>query len=328
MSCQVVWLKRERKSDSATKRSILSSVSAVIHLFSLDKCLGAMPLPIGKIILYILIIVFALLGMCVTIVVFYAMFTHRALVRRNRMDFLLFVNSYLSLLIIELLLTDMCVYSIYGYFHPESSFDGFWCRFKSYLLYIQGYVYFYSFLVQSIYRFCRIVFHTRPRLRSFRLYAVASVLLWVNAFWQMLPCLLLRFVDYMPSEYHCQFRLFDLSGSLLGLSINFLAPYLLALACYMLTMYCVRKRSAELTRINQQVSIRRDLLILKRIVTLMTFVAFVALPHVMLPIIYALDGALPPWATAFEWLTTAIALTVVAVIQIFISPVFRQIFIR
>ena len=280
------------------------------------------------IILYILVILFALIGMCLSLIVFIVMYKHRDTLRQHRTDYLLLMNSYLPLFTVTPFFTDMCIHSIYGYFHPTSDFQGFSCRFKAYVMYIHGYVYFYSFLLQSIYRFCRIVYHTHSNLQSFRIYVILSILLWVNGFWQMLPCLLYRYVDYLPDEYHCQFPLSDLFASLIGLSINFLIPYILTLICYIITMCYVRKRSAELIGINRRLSIRRDIIILRRIVILLTLVTFVALPHVILPFIHLWLGELPSWMCPLEWLTTTIALTCVAIIQIFIIPAFKKLFIR
>lgn len=281
-----------------------------------------MPLPVFNIVLYLLIIVFALAGMCVSATVFYQMFTRWTTVQRHCTGFLLLFNSYLPLFIVGPLFTDLSVQSIYGYFHPESSFDGFRCRLKAYLMYIQGCVYFYSFLLQSIYRFCRIVYHNKPELHALDLYKKASIFLWINALVQLLPCLWLRYIDYMPAEHHCQFRLFDLSGSLIGLSILFLVPHLLTLMCYIATLSYVRKRSTVLIGINRRLRFRRDLVVFRRIVLLLSVVIFVAMPHMILPIIFDLFGTLPSWATAFEWLTTA------AILQIFISPNFKRLFVE
>ena len=285
-----------------------------------------MPFPIFSIILYFLIIIFALASTCVSMTVFYTLLSRWSMVRRYRTDFLLIFNSYLTLFIVGPLFTDMAVRSILGYFHSSRSLEDFQCRFKAYLMYIQGCVYFYSFLLQSIYRFCRIVYYARPELHSFGSYRLASLLIWINAFLQLLPCFLLRSIDYVSTEHHCQFPPSDLLGSLVGLSILFLTPYLLTLICYIGSLSYVHKRSAMLIGSHRRLRVRRDLLIFRRLVLLLTVVALVAMPHMILPIIYALFGTLPSWSTAFVWLMTVIALTSVAIIQIFISPVFKRLF--
>ncbi len=144
-------------------------------------------------------------------------------------------NSYIALLFISPFFIDMCVSSIYGYLYPKSSFNEFRCWFKSYLMYINGHVYFYSFLLQAIYRFYRIVYPKQIKFQSFRLYAIASGFLWINGCWQMLPSLIMGHIDYIPEEFHSQFPLTYLSGSLIGLSIIYLIPYILTVLCYIYT---------------------------------------------------------------------------------------------
>lgn len=281
-----------------------------------------------NIILYCFVIIFALIGMFISILVLSVMFFYRSTIKKYPIEYLLLANSFIALFSAAPLFIDMSIYSIYGNLNPQSSFIGFWCRFKSYLLYIHGYVYFYSFLLQAIHRFCRIVYHTRVKLQSFRFYAIISGLLWFNGFWQLLPCLFLGHIDYIVKDFHCQFPPTYLMGSLIGLSIMFLVPYFSTLIFYLCTMCYVRKRSLELGRINRRINIRRDLIIFRHIIIILTFVIFVAIPHVIIPFIYIIFGYLPTWTCSFEWLTTVIALDSVAIIQIFMSPFLRQLFFR
>jgi hypothetical protein len=280
-----------------------------------------------NIILYIFVIIFAFIGMSLSLVVLLKMFFRRKTLRKYSTDYLLLSNSYLVLLCVFPFFTDMSISSIYGNLYPESSFDGFWCRLKSYLTYINGYVYFYSFLLEAIYRFCRVVYHTQTKFHSFRLYAIASICLWINGFWQMLPSFFFGHINYMPNEYHCQFPVTYLDGSLIGLSIMFAIPYILTVSCYMYTICCVRQRSSR-SRNNQRLTIRRDLIICKRITVLFTLVTLTAMPHVIIPIYFTIFGHLSSWICPFEWLITVIALTGVAIIQILMFPFLRKLFFR
>ena len=282
---------------------------------------------IVNIILYSLFILFALLGCVMSIVVFVGMFISRSTIKKNPTDYLLLVNSYIALFLVTPTFVDLGIHSIYGHLHPGTSFDTFACRLKAYLMYIHGHVYFYSFLVQSIYRYYRIVHQKRVKYECFRRYAILSIVIWINAFWQMFICLVFGQIDYVPHEFHCQFPANNLSSSLIGLSIMFLIPYLLTLVCYTCTMYHVRKRGVELRRINQRIRLRRDLLIIQRIVILFTLVTLVAMPHVLIPLVHALFGYIPSWASPFEWLLTVSALFSVALIQLFFSPLLRQLFL-
>ena len=319
----VVKAERVSTSDSLTLDSHLS-----YHVLIVPSSRPMLLSSTVNIVFYALIILFILLAFIMCIVVCIAMFISRKTIKKHRTDYLLLANSYIALFIAAPVFFDLGAHSIYGHVHPQSSFDTFSCRFKSYLIYFLGYVYFYSFFLQSIYRYCRIVYHTRIQLQSFRLYVLLSLSIWINGVWQVLPSLLLGHIDYVPDEFHCQLPANNLWSSLIGLSIMFVIPYLLTLVCYACTMYHVRQRTAELSHVNQQARLRRDLLILQRIVLLLTAVIMVAMPHVIIPIVYTVFRYIPSWASSFEWMTTVLALASASFIQIFVSPFMRQLFKR
>lgn len=256
------------------------------------------------------------------------MLLHRTVVKTDSVSYLVAANSYISIITVTPLFLDMSFNSIYGELHPDSSFNGWVCRFKSYFLYIHGCVYFFSFLLQSIYRFCRIVYPTRAILHSFRPYAILSIGLWILAPILLLPSYFLGDIDYLPNDYHCQFPPTNLRGSLLGLSLLFLLPFISTLICYFCTMYYVRTQSRALTTINQNRNIRRDLIIFSRLFFIFIFITAVALPHVLIPIVYALTGYLPSWVVSFEWLLTMFSLTATSIIQLFVTPHLKKLFIR
>ena len=279
-----------------------------------------------NIILYSLVILVLAIGFLMSMVIFTIMFIRRDMIKRSRLEYLLLGHPYLMFMAACPFILDLSIHSIYGHLHPDSSFDSFPCRFKAYLMYFTGYVYFYSYLLQAVYRYVRIVYHTKIRLQSFRLYAILSISLWINGLWQLAPCLIFRLLDYMPDEFHCQLPTNDIQSSLIGLTIMFLVPYGLTLTCYACTIYYVRKRTTALVHINQRASLRRDLTVLKHIVFLFTLVTLVAMPHVLIPIVYVLFGYIARWASPFEWLLTVLGLFGAVFLQLFLSPTMRRLF--
>jgi hypothetical protein len=279
-----------------------------------------MSVQLSKIILYSLIILFDVIGVCATIFLFGIMLLRRSLIKTDKISYLLTANNYIAFLVGSPLFIDMFINSIYGQLYSNSSFDGEQCRVKSYALYICGCAYFYSFLLQAIYRLCRIVYPTRVGLQSFHSFVMLSVAQWILAASMLLPSFLLGDMKYLPDDYHCQFAPTDVRGSLIGLSVLFLIPFLLTLICYFYTMHHVRTRTTALTTINQDTSIRRDLIILSRLLFLFTFLTTVGLPHVLIPIVYAMTGYLSSWVVPFEWLLTVFSLAAACIVQIFMSP--------
>jgi hypothetical protein len=165
-------------------------------------------------------------------------------------------------------------------------------------------------------------------LHSFRPYAILSIGLWFLAAALLMPSFILGDINYLPHDYHCQFPPSNLRGTLRGLSLMFLVPFILTLICYFYTMYYVRTQTTALTTINQHRSIRRDLIIMSRLVLLFIFINTVALPHVLISIIYAITGYLPTWVASFEWSLTVFSLTAASIIQLFVTPHLKKLFVR
>lgn len=269
-----------------------------------------------------------IVGVCTSTFLFFVMLLRRSIMKTDKVGYLVSVNSYIAFIVASPIFIDFSVRSIYGQLHSNVSFDGWVCTFKAYVLYTSGCVYFFSFLLQSIYRFCRIVYPTRILFQSFRPYAIVSVGMWFLGAILLLPSYFIGAIEYLPEDYHCQFPTTDLRGSLVGLSIIFLMPFILTLICYFYTMYYVRSRTSALITINRYRNVRRDLIVLSRLVFLFTFITAVALPHVVIPIVYAITGYLPPWVVSFEWLLTVFSLTAACIIQIFVTPPLTRICIR
>jgi hypothetical protein len=127
---------------------------------------------------------------------------------------------------------DIYCYTLYGHLHPGVSFNGQWCHVKAYLFYVSGCGFFYSYLLQAIYRLCRIVFYTKPSLQSFKLYVYGIVLQWIFSFLQVIPVLLLGTFEYLPLDYHCQIAISNIRGLFVGLALVHMIPVTLTTICY------------------------------------------------------------------------------------------------
>ena len=272
-----------------------------------------------------LILICSVIGVCVSIGVLLLMLIRRARLKPDGVTHLLNVNSYIALCFGCGLLLDMSVCSIYGQLHPDVSFSGWWCRFKGYGVTVAGSMFFYSFLLQAFYRLCRVVFSTQPKLRSFRLYAIAMTLQWILGFSQTIPYLVVGTFEYLDYVFYCQVSPNNPLGTFTCLTAIYAIPFVLTIACYVYTITDVRKRSAALITINQNASTRRDLLVLTRIVSLLTFVATVALPQVIIPLIYATAGLFVNWTVQLGWVLTSFSLALISVVLIFASPHLRRV---
>lgn len=287
-----------------------------------------MSIEILKISLYSIGLFFAIIGECTMIFILSAMLFRRSMIKTESVDYLLFAHLFFCLFVSYPLFMDKCIYGIVGHLYPQLSFNEWWCRIKSYLIYSNAGMYFYTVLLQAAYRFSRIVYPTRIKFQSFRLYLLLSIIQTIIAFVQVCPSLIMGGITYLQYDYVCQFAPTDVYGSLFICSIAFLFPFTITIGLYVWTMYHVRKRGAVLISVNQRIRIRRDVTIMTRLVVLLTFLTIVAAPHGLIPITYAFTGHIPLWTVPFEWTMTIFALVCVSTIQILTSAHLRKLYIR
>jgi hypothetical protein len=290
----------------------------------------SMSTQIVNIILDLLIIIFAALAVLISIVIIWIMLFHQTPSSTGRTAHLLCLNMYVSLGIGCAIMLDIYCYTLYGHLHPNISFDNRWCYIKSYLFYVSGCSFFYSYLLQAIYRLCRIVFYTKPLLQSFNLYIGGIILQWILSFLQVIPIYLLGIFEYLHNDYHCQIALSNIRGLFLGLSMVHLIPISLTTICYIYTVVYICQSSNSIRTTRQRVSDRRDLFVLSRVFIILTVMIGSGLPQIGISIFYQYYGYLPYWSTQFQWLTATFSVLCVAVILMFVSPnitnFFRQSF--
>jgi hypothetical protein len=275
---------------------------------------------ITNIILDLMIIVCSGLAVLVSITMILIMLFDHSIIKRDRTSHLLYINMYVSLFIGCAIMLDIYCYTLYGHMHVNISFDGQWCYIEAYLLYVSGCGFFYSYLLQAIYRLCRIVFYTRPVLKSFKLYVYGIVIQWILSFLQVIPVLLLGTFQYLPEDYHCQIPIYNVRGLLIGLSLVHMIPISLTTICYIYTMMYIRKISATVKSIRQQARDRRDFLVLKRVFTLLSILIESGVPTLGISLFFQFSGYLPYWSTQFQWLTATFSICVVSIVLIFVSP--------
>jgi hypothetical protein len=279
-----------------------------------------MPSEIVNIVLDILIIIFSALSILVSIIMIWIMLFHQLPTQSDRIAHLLCINMYISLFVGCVLLFDMYCYTLYGHCHPDISFDGQWCYIKAYFFYVSGCSFFYSYLLQAVYRLCRIVFYKNQSLQSVHLYIAGIILQWIVSFLQVIPVYLLGTFEYLPNDFHCQIALNNIRGLLTGLTLVHMLPISLTTTCYIYTVIYIRKRSDKIRNSRQRASDRRDLSVLKRIFILLAAMTGSGMPQLGISICYQVFGYLPYWSTQFQWLTAIVSIFCISVILIFVSP--------
>ncbi|CAF1281751.1 unnamed protein product [Rotaria sp. Silwood1] len=121
-------------------------------------------------------------------------------------------------------------------------------------------------------------------------------------------------MEYLHNDYHCQVAPSSMRGSLTVCVLGFLFPFIIIACSYVYTIYYVRQHNPTIITINRRTNMRRDMIILKRVLIILTLLTSSAAPHALFPIAYRILGSLPTWLVALEWLLTIVALISIAVI--------------
>jgi len=279
-----------------------------------------------NIILDVFIILFAALTVLISILMIWVMLFHQSRTQASRTAHLLCINMYISLFIGCAIMLDMYCYTLYGHLHPNVSFNGQWCYIRAYLFYVSGCSFYYSYLLQAVYRLCRIVFYKNSFLKSFNLYIGGIVFQWIFSFLQVIPVYLLGTFEYVHHDFHCQIAVTNIRGLLIGLSLVFMIPISLTTVCYIYTVIYIRKRSNTIRTTHQRVSDRRDFWVLTRVFILLGIMIGSGMPQLGISIFYQYYGYLPYWSTQFQWLTATFSVLCVSVILMVVSPNLQKIF--
>ncbi|CAF1049447.1 unnamed protein product [Adineta ricciae] len=273
-----------------------------------------------NVVLDILIIVFASLTILVSVLMTFIILFRQSPTRSDRIAHLLCMNMYISLFIGCAFGLEMYCYTLYGHLHPGVSFDGDWCHYKAYLFYVSGCSFFYSYLLQAVYRLCRIVFYRKQFLQSSVIYFVGIILQWTMSFAQVMPVFLFKTSEYLPNDYHCQIALHNIRGLLIGLALVHMVPISLTTTCYIYTVVHIRRHAQVMKSTRRRACERRDLVVLTRVFLLLTAMIASGLPQLSISIFYQIYGYLPYWSTQFQWLTATFSVFCISVIIIFVSP--------
>lgn len=240
---------------------------------------------------------------------------------KEKVLFLLSLNMYMSTLVFALFLLDMMIPMIKGHLYPntpDSIYNTTWCQIKAYLTVIALICGLYSYTIQALYRFCRIVFPTHPYFHeNIYLYIFGILIQVVLSSLQSLPTLLMGHYQYQ--DYHCQIRLTNWQSVCLGAVLLWLLPISITIGIYMYTVSYIQKNSSKFTQ-GQRTRIQRDFIVIKRILIIIMFIVIFGLPTCFTAIVYYLFGFIGWWANHLSWLIFIVSFTSMSTIQTYYSP--------
>ena len=245
---------------------------------------------------------------------------------KSNVFMLLIFNTYVTLLTFSIMMLIMYAYNLQGNLDPSVSFGGRWCQIRTYFAHVCLCSLYYSFVLQAIFRLFRIKFHKNRVLQSFGVFCIAVILQWVISFLWILPNLLLDDFQYLPLEYNCWISFENIRGLLILIALIYGVSTSTISSIYMYIIRYVHQTSHVQLHQRRQSSDKRDLLILKRLVILVTVVVTLGFPTVLVIFIYIFTNYVLPLAYHIQGVSLSAGALVTSVSLIVITPQLLEIF--
>ena len=191
---------------------------------------------------------------------------------------LLVGNSYLIGIIFGILIFSMNLFRLINDLYHRTSADIF-CSFRGYMGYATCSILNFSFCLQAIYRFLRIVYPHRLIFQSwkFQFFLICST--WIFGIVYPMIFLFTKEIIYNLENQICQLPL-HLSFSIIYMAnFAYITPVSLTMIIYFKLVYHVRQMSQRVTPVNTLNRAKRELKMLRRTVILVSILIIYCLPY-------------------------------------------------
>ena len=242
----------------------------------------------------------------------------------NRVALYLTANMYLALVFSAISILEQYTHVLSKHLYtmiPPS--NGITCQIAAYFQWVSVCAVYYSNSLQAVYRLCRVVFHQKQSLQSYKLYLILTIIQWIFCFVIMIPTLLLGYYRYVPDDNICSHEITILQSAVLTSFLAYIIPVSITTGCYVYTLKKMRRGNNSLlhtmTQI-QQKSARRDLVVLLRICILLAILLTIWIPIAIGFLFYVRSGVKPWWLGQIQRLIFHLSTASVSVSLLMISP--------
>jgi hypothetical protein len=256
---------------------------------------------------------------CLSIFLLVGIFHHQS----RSVPLLLACHTCFILLISSYLLASMVKSSLFGFLSIslEQHGDTKWCHWRGFLIHAVLCVLYDSYILQAIYRFCRIVLHQYKHLYTFSLYCFLIFIESVFGILSISPVFIGRYVVYLSTEYYCQTPFTNIPAILYIACRLFLLPIILISIIYI----CLVKHLRQINFYHHRSkSNRRNLIIIRRILMMLTVLILLGLPSMIFLIIYMLTGHFVSITYRVGWLSVSFSLVFLAYMLIQLTRTLRK----
>jgi hypothetical protein len=276
-----------------------------------------------SIIIDIFVLIAALIGLLTSSGILFLIIYHQHRPPINIPSFLI-CNTYISMIFICLILLDMHIHNLTGDLYENLSYNDWWCYVRAYLLHVGLSLLYHSYLIQSIFRFFRVVFYRNKKLQTFQFMFYLVLIQWLIGFIAMLPFLFLHYFHYISQYYYCEVLLSDTEGILSTGGITYYFPMFCIGIIYVYIIYYMKKTKSQSVLQNRQQSNQRDLVVLRRIIILIGLLIILCFPTVLIWLGYIFTGYVNPIGYKLGWTMFTFSLSILPLTSAFLTPQLRN----
>jgi hypothetical protein len=240
---------------------------------------------------------------------------------------LLACHTCLILLISSFLLASMVTSSLFGFLSIilEQHGNTKWCLWRGFLIHGVLCVLYDSYILQAIYRLCRVVFYRYKCLHTFSLYCF---IIFIESLFGIISISLVFIrghVIYLSTEYYCQTPFTNIPAIMYVAFRIFFLPILVIAIIYMCLLNHVRQKnfSSNICRRRSKHN-RRNLIVIRRILLMLTILILLGLPSIIFLIIFIFTGYLIPITYRVGWLSVSFSLVFLAYMLIKLTRPLRK----
>ncbi len=197
---------------------------------------------------------------------------------------MLVANSCLAEIILGSDMLGMAIFTFKNDFKKIQYQDSL-CVFRGFLGYVSAFVQNYSYLLQAIYPYIRVVYPTRLSWQSARFQVLLICLTWIFGFVLATPYILTGAIIYDVNNQICQMPLrLDFLTIYNALGVYIIPVSLIVFIYYKIVRY-VKEMSKNITTANTLTRAQRELKMIRQIVILVNGVATIGFPYALLILI-------------------------------------------
>lgn len=244
----------------------------------------------------------------------------------KNISLILTCNTYLSLKLFCVSGLIFHANTIYGVVNPSALVDHLWCHTAFYFPFFSLCTLYFSYVIQALFRFFRIVLYKHKAFQSLKISCVAIFIQWVLAFIITLSFSLFKFTKYLPNERNCQISFENVFGFFAMLVWIYMLPIGIILGIYLYIVRFVRR--VVQTQNHRKTANERDVTVLRRILLLSLALVVLGLPTLLIALIYWITQFLVPMAYIIRDLTVVIGIIFEMIVLAYITPQIREVFNR